>query len=761
MSYLREIDDVINALKCANKENIHVNLLIGAGCSVTAGIPTAKGMVDEIRKQYPLEYKRAKTKNYAECMSKLTPSERRNLICKYVSEAKVNWAHLSIAQLLKHGYISRVLTTNFDNLVLRASSLLGEFPAVYDLALSSQQFRPDLLLEKSIIHLHGQYNGFILYNTERELEEQVQNLSGIFEELKQKSLWIVVGYSGQNDAILRLLEKEKIFEQRLFWVGYGFEEPNESLVERILREEKYAFYVKGYEADNFFVSLTNKLKLFPPAFIKKPFTYLNETLETITPFFSDVSLSRDIKQPTRNIVEVAIEKIENDRVLMCTHLLNYRLLEEFFELSSSCSKQEKAEILTKHKQTLKELKEFCEGDYRTIEREFTINNDIYTLNRLIEKLNQVLSFYKPTSDPKCTFYINKINEYYKRAMEFDANNFRLQFEWAQTLVMCSTFEGVEEAERIQYLKDTSEQLQELYQHEYSKDEVLQLWVSVLHQLATEEKDQTKAGDIYKQVCKRCEELNSIYPDDSHFLMLWGDSLLKQKGDEPEADVLFEAYMKFSKCLQIEPADERFYLLCEQVLLDAVEYCKKQFIDKQSAGVRFFNHFRELMKKLYAEGNTETKRCVCDYLNGLSYEIITGKEFLFDITKELLELAIALAPADEIFPIATMGLWYLRNKEVKNDEAEIMGRSFYEQAIEASEKRQSKYNVALKQKYYYELAKFYLERKYDKNSAKDLLIKAFEFGELKKYDRHYHEIVNMMKFFDFEEDNEVAIKRDDV
>src|SRR5262249_45245367 len=142
-------------------------LLLGAGASVKAGIPTAAGFVKIIRRHFPNAYQWAPKKTYASCMSELAAGERRGLIGDYVDRAKLNWAHIAIAQLMKSGYIDRVLTTNFDLLVIRACALLGEFPAIYDFA-ASQVFRAEYVPEKAIFYLHGQRTGFVLIHTDRE-----------------------------------------------------------------------------------------------------------------------------------------------------------------------------------------------------------------------------------------------------------------------------------------------------------------------------------------------------------------------------------------------------------------------------------------------------------------------------------------------------------------------------------------------------------------------------------------------------------------
>ena len=66
------MDDVVETVKNAKERGKKCTLLIGAGCSVTAGIPTAKGFVEIIEKDYTRAFKRAKTKTYAHCMAELS-----------------------------------------------------------------------------------------------------------------------------------------------------------------------------------------------------------------------------------------------------------------------------------------------------------------------------------------------------------------------------------------------------------------------------------------------------------------------------------------------------------------------------------------------------------------------------------------------------------------------------------------------------------------------------------------------------------------
>lgn len=279
----RTIDDLVETLRNAKDRGRKCTLLIGAGCSVKAGIPTAAGFVDIIRNEYPQAYGRARGKSYPACMNELALSERRDLIARYVDTAKINWAHICIAQLIKKGYVDRVLTTNFDSLIVRACALLGLFPAAYDFAVS-QVLKPGDLPDMAIFYLHGERTGFVLMNTKEECESHSKLLAPLFDNAGQGRVWLVAGYSGENDPVFDHLAAIKIFDNNLYWVGYKQDEPEKHVREKLLVEGKYAFHTSGYDADDFFVTVAQKLGCFPPDFVAKPFPYLESLLGMVTPY---------------------------------------------------------------------------------------------------------------------------------------------------------------------------------------------------------------------------------------------------------------------------------------------------------------------------------------------------------------------------------------------------------------------------------------------------------------------------------------------
>jgi tetratricopeptide (TPR) repeat protein len=212
-------------------------------------------------------------------MAALDRGVRRDLIGGYIDKAKINWAHLALAQLIENGFIDRVLTTNFDPLVSRACALVNCFPGVYDFA-ASHLFNPDQVSERSVFHLHGQRDGFILLNTREEVNRHRRYIKPAFEDAHKGRIWIVVGYSGENDPVFDLLAGVDTFEYGLYWIGFG-KAPPAHVAKRLLTSGRGTHFLGDWDADDFFVSLAQKLGCFPPRFVTKPFSHLKSMFSMI------------------------------------------------------------------------------------------------------------------------------------------------------------------------------------------------------------------------------------------------------------------------------------------------------------------------------------------------------------------------------------------------------------------------------------------------------------------------------------------------
>ena len=162
MSYnVANIKIIAEQFRWAKNKGFSIAVLLGAGMSESAGIPLAKGMVKEVKKQFPLLAATCKKETYPAYMSLLAPAQRRQLIGSFVDKAKINLAHLYLGALVKENYVDRILTTNFDPLVIRSLALFNIYPAIYDFA-ASQEFVPGEAAQLSVFYLHGQRDGFVL-----------------------------------------------------------------------------------------------------------------------------------------------------------------------------------------------------------------------------------------------------------------------------------------------------------------------------------------------------------------------------------------------------------------------------------------------------------------------------------------------------------------------------------------------------------------------------------------------------------------------
>jgi hypothetical protein len=269
----------------ANKRvPVRTVLLAGAGCSYQAGIPLARGFVDDIKARFPEEYERAAEKTYPICMGELSASDRHDLISEYIDKAKINWAHISIAQLMRAGYVDRVLTTNFDPLVTRACALLNFYPAVYDMAVVRRGFVADYVRDQAVFHLHGQRDGFVQLHRKDEVDALAEAIEPLFDDTARNRCWIVIGYSGANDPVFRALADRPDFPNRLFWVGFRDEQPSADVKAALLDAGKDVHWISGYDPDTFLLQLASRLGCFPPGFFAKPFTHLLECFGSLAGF---------------------------------------------------------------------------------------------------------------------------------------------------------------------------------------------------------------------------------------------------------------------------------------------------------------------------------------------------------------------------------------------------------------------------------------------------------------------------------------------
>ncbi len=293
-------------------------VLIGAGCSASAGIPLTLGVVDIalrrmalmncLKTQQPLEGMEGKAiyellragdyltsvkseygpKLYGEIFEKIfpDPTQERLIIREAINKGgdKINWAHLRLGQLVAHKYIHTVLTTNFDQLALTALVKNGIFPAVADglEALDRVDPRPST---PQLLHIHGSLHNYRRINSFGQIKRlglsPKLNVS-ISSLLKDSPFLLIVGYRGEEDGLMVPLEEAlKSFDGKpVYWTFHGREA---SAAARNLEKKHNATLLYGQDADQLFDSLAKGLNLGLPDWMANPVDKLTRDFDRIIP----------------------------------------------------------------------------------------------------------------------------------------------------------------------------------------------------------------------------------------------------------------------------------------------------------------------------------------------------------------------------------------------------------------------------------------------------------------------------------------------
>ncbi len=517
--YLRDVADSVRRSKQDHDKGC--TLLVGAGVSVKAGIPTAGEFVDIINEEFDAAYERAPKKTYPHLMDQLTFAERRHLIGRYINSAKLNWAHLAMAQLFKSGYVDRVLTVNFDPLVMRACALVGVFPAVYDFA-ASQDFNSTFIAPKSVFYLHGQHTGFVLLNTPAEVRKFSQRLRPMFADSVEGRVCIVVGYSGDNDPVFDQLAKTPRYNG-LYWICYKDTAPQPHVQKKLLIKGKDSFFVQGYDADDFFVSLAQELNCFPPDFVQTPFTHLESQLEIVLPY-SLPGRDSGLDAIPKKLLRDAIEKIEKPAALAlrASNLLLAGDFETVIAMGAGLGEN-----------ATNELAQLIAWGY-------------------VSAGNKVASEARTKEGDEADELWAAAGEKYEAALRIDHQQHAALFNWGNALSVQASTRSGEDATRLWAL--AAEKYAVALEIEPDKFEALYNWGASLAFLA-----RLKSGDeadkLWALAGEKYAAALKLKPDSDGVLYDWGVGLMVQagakQGDESNR-LWIEAGKKFQAALKINP-----------------------------------------------------------------------------------------------------------------------------------------------------------------------------------------------------------------
>lgn len=304
-----------------------VLLITGAGCSASAGIPTARQVAQKCCVDLAVannlvrsasELGEGVESQALTALTKLAKHSRRTLpegllFDKETMEASwsviyehlfsgpyrapaaqkeviewalaqeqgLNWAHACIGELMARRYVHTVLTVNFDLLALEGAVRAGVIPAIADgfEALSRVDGAP---AHPQLVYLHGTRHNYTLRNAATQIAPTPAATRAVAELIRRSTCILVVGYSANDSGLSQLLlEALGEFQNQLVWTG--FEPLKESLSAQARRicDAHHADLLLDVDADALFRELLRRLGHGSPEWILDPLAGIAEAGERL------------------------------------------------------------------------------------------------------------------------------------------------------------------------------------------------------------------------------------------------------------------------------------------------------------------------------------------------------------------------------------------------------------------------------------------------------------------------------------------------
>ncbi len=276
--YILSVDALTRAVKV--EKTVPHAFFLGAGASITSGVKSAYECIWDWKREIYLSHNsevkhlmddlssdkvrntiqswldnrggfpsRDSDEEYSYYIEKTFPiSDSRRQYFQNIVEHKTPYLGYNLLSLLaEENIVKAVWTTNFDGLVSKAAANFKITPIEIGLDNTERINRPLKPSETLVIALHGDYRYDALKNTEKELQNQEQDLINHFKTFLKNNHIIINGYSGRDKSIMDALKNaySETGAGRLYWCGYGNDiSPEvEELIEFIRDQSREAFYV--------------------------------------------------------------------------------------------------------------------------------------------------------------------------------------------------------------------------------------------------------------------------------------------------------------------------------------------------------------------------------------------------------------------------------------------------------------------------------------------------------------------------------------
>jgi hypothetical protein len=228
-------------------------VLLGAGVSVDAGVPTAWDIrEDGMRRLYQLETQLEEEPDddelaewlrdhgyddlgYSSLLDLIAPDPavRRELLAGYFDGVDPGPAHERLAEFVAAGVLRVLVTTNFDRLLERALVSRGIKPVVVsdDATLKAAPRREHAPV--FIVKAHGDYLQETIRNTPSELAELDPGLTAELRAIVDHYGLLVIGWSGSDPALAEIVRGRSSSRYGAWWLARTDppKEPARTLIE--------------------------------------------------------------------------------------------------------------------------------------------------------------------------------------------------------------------------------------------------------------------------------------------------------------------------------------------------------------------------------------------------------------------------------------------------------------------------------------------------------------------------------------------------
>lgn len=545
------IKEIAKTLRDNKKQGTPVIVFTGAGCSKSAGMPLASELINEINKKYKSNLKTltdTEKKDYGLCMRKLTPHEQKSLIEKHISKSKINWAHIALASLLKNGYLGKVLTFNFDNILNRACSLDNFYPPTYDLKVLSEEYF-SAIPNRSIVHLHGQWSGFQLANSDIDTGKQAEKLNNFIKNTINNSPTLFIGYSGGADAFFKLVDDGFIGQHRLFWIDYA-KEPNNNVKKFIDVNPNHRNFIGEQDADRFLLELAIELKCFPTELFKDPIKHLKGICELVNQFplpTSDTEV--DILEDTKKTLEIADKTKPAIATIKLAELLHAKKFQTIINQAKSLDLK------------IKPISKIVASAYLGKALTFLTKDDNQFNEYFNKALNLQSNFYQAYVEVGIAYaqFFEKTEktQYIEQSIIFFTNAFKIKPNLKDSNILASYCTAhslyASYKQETDLFKKTDQLYKNLLNIENSNANLKGNYGLFLVDYAKFTSDITLYENAIHQL-KLSIELN---PLDANHLSNYGSALALYGIFKKDEFYIKESLMNFNKALEIDPSDSKY------------------------------------------------------------------------------------------------------------------------------------------------------------------------------------------------------------